>query len=763
MHPKDTDSGLPVDPLWYKDAVIYQVHVKSFYDSKGDGIGDFRGLTRKLDYLQDLGITAVWLLPFYPSPLKDDGYDISDYTSIHPSYGTTRDFNQFLREAHKRGIRIITELIINHTSDQHPWFQEARRSPRGSKKRNYYVWSDTNEKYKGVRIIFKDFETSNWTADPEAGQYYWHRFYSHQPDLNYDNPAVRKMILKLVDLWMKRGVDGMRLDAVPYLYEREGTSCENLPETHAFLRELRSRIDSRYSDRMLLAEANMWPEDAVAYFGKDDECQMALHFPIMPRLFMAIRMENRFPIIDILSQTPAIPPNSQWAMFLRNHDELTLEMVTDKERDYMYQVYARDREMRINLGIRRRLAPLLDNDRKALELMNSLLLSLPGTPIIYYGDEIGMGDNVFLGDRNGVRTPMQWSADRNAGFSRANPQRLFLPVIIDPEYHYESINVENQERNPRSLLWWKRHILALRKRYKAFGRGDIEFLRPSNPRILAFLRLYENERILIAANLSRLAQSVEFDLEPYAGLTPVEIFGRSRFPVVKAEEPYRLTLSPYGFYWFSLEKLKERLPEVTTKPKVHTMTFNVKENWENIFQGKNKSLLERRILRYLIRRKWYDGGNRRVERSSITEDIRIASDGETVHLLFIQVLYYDGTSDFYSLPLSFAPIGEKSDRIKSIAPGAIVSLVKKGDIEQGMIFDAMWDRDFIESFIINLFRLRSFKGKDGKLRISRTKFMKMFRHVKNIQDPKMINIEQTNTSINYDHKLFFKLFRIRNR
>ena len=480
-------------PLWYKDAILYELHVRAFYDSNGDGIGDLRGLTEKLDYLQDLGVTAIWLLPFYPSPLRDDGYDIADYTNIHPAYGTIRDFKVFLREAHRRGLRVVTELVLNHTSDQHPWFQRARKAPPGSSLRNFYVWSDTPERYREARIIFKDFEHSNWTWDPVARAYYWHRFYSHQPDLNYENPDVQRAIVQVVDFWLGMGVDGMRLDAVPYLFECEGTNCENLPETHAFLKALRRHVDERYPDRMLLAEANQWPEDAVAYFGDGDECHMAFHFPLMPRMFMAIRMEDRFPIIDILNQTPPIPDSAQWALFLRNHDELTLEMVTDEERDYMYRVYAHDPEARINLGIRRRLAPLLGNHRRRIELMNGLLLSLPGTPVLYYGDEIGMGDNIYLGDRNGVRTPMQWSGDRNAGFSRANPQRLYLPVIVDPEYHYETVHVEAQQNNPHSLLWWMKRLIALRKRFKAFGRGSLEFLYPDNRKILAFVRRYREE------------------------------------------------------------------------------------------------------------------------------------------------------------------------------------------------------------------------------------------------------------------------------
>ena len=543
------------DPLWYRDAVIYQVHVRAFQDSDGDGIGDFRGLTERLDYIQDLGVTAIWLLPFYPSPLKDDGYDIAAHRDVHPSYGTLRDFRRFLREAHARGLRVITELVLNHTSDQHEWFQRARRAAAGSRHRNFYVWSDTPDEYPGVRIIFQDFEPSNWSWDPVAGAYFWHRFYANQPDLNYDSPDVRRAMFSVVDFWLEMGVDGLRLDAVPYLYEREGTNCENLPETHAYLRALRKHIDAKFPDRMLLAEANKWPEDAVQYFGDGDECHMAFHFPLMPRMFMATQMEDRFPIVDILTQTPAIPEGAQWAIFLRNHDELTLEMVTDEERDYMYRVYADDPQARINLGIRRRLAPLLGNDRRLIELMNGLLFSLPGTPVVYYGDEIGMGDNFYLGDRNGVRTPMQWSADRNAGFSRANPQQLYLPVVSDPEYG--AVNVEAQHRNPNSLLWCMRRLIALRKRHSAFGRGTFEFVPSDNRKVLTFLRSDEHEDLLVVANLSRLAQYVELDLSRFKGRVPSELLGHTPFPPI-GDLPYLLTLGPHAIYWFALQPEREQ-------------------------------------------------------------------------------------------------------------------------------------------------------------------------------------------------------------
>src|SRR5580700_5354657 len=542
----------PGSALWFKEAIIYQLHIKTFCDANNDGIGDFQGLLSKLDYLKNLGVTAIWLLPFYPSPLRDDGYDIADYFTVNPSYGTLDDFKQLLDVAHQNGLRVITELVLNHTSDQHIWFQKSRGAAPGDPWRDYYVWSDDPTKYGEARIIFKDSELSNWTYDPLAKAYFWHRFFFHQPDLNYDNPAVKAAAFEVLDFWLDLGVDGLRLDAVPYLIEREGTSCENLSETHHILQELRARIDAKYDDRMLLAEANQWPEDAVAYFGTGNECQMCFHFPLMPRMFMSLQMEDRYPIVDILEQTPAIPENCQWAIFLRNHDELTLEMVTEEERDYMYRVYARDSRARINLGIRRRLAPLLGNNRRKLELIHSLLFSLPGSPILYYGDEIGMGDNIYLGDRNGVRTPMQWSSDKNAGFSRANPQSLYLPIILDPAYHYEACNVETQLGNPHSLLWWMRRLLTFRKRWRALGEGKCEFLQPENHKILSYILRHEKEIILVVANLSRFTQPVELDLSAFKGMIPIELFGRMKFPAI-TEAPYFLTLGPHNFFWFSIE------------------------------------------------------------------------------------------------------------------------------------------------------------------------------------------------------------------
>ena len=545
--------GLSADPLWYKDAIIYQTHIKSFRDSNEDGYGDFKGLTDRLDYIVSLGVTAIWLLPFYPSPLKDDGYDIEAYEAINPAYGTIDDFKHFLQEAHRRGIRVITELVINHTSDQHPWFQRARKAEKGSPERAFYVWSDDPRLYKDARIIFTDTERSNWAWDPEAEQFYWHRFFSHQPDLNFDNPKVLEAVVSVMKFWLRLGVDGLRLDAIPYLIERDGTNCENLPETHVVLKQLRAALDADFPDRIFLAEANQWPPDVLPYFGDGKECHMAFHFPLMPRMFMALRKEDRTPIVEIMSQTPAIPEVCQWAIFLRNHDELTLEMVTDEERDYMYREYAADKRMRINVGIRRRLAPLMDNGRRQIELMNALLMSMPGTPIVYYGDELGMGDNVYLGDRNGVRTPMQWSDDKNAGFSEADSAALYSPPIVDPPYGYHGINVEAQERTKTSLLRWMRRLIGVRRKYKAFGRGSFEPLHPANRSVLVFLRRYEGETILCVNNLSRYAQAVELDLSEFRGCQPVELWSERSFPAIGAL-PYLLTLGPHNVFWFRMAR-----------------------------------------------------------------------------------------------------------------------------------------------------------------------------------------------------------------
>jgi len=741
------------DPLWYKDAIIYQAHIKALFDSNGDGIGDFRGLIQKLDHLESLGVTAIWLLPFYPSPQRDDGYDIADYFSINPDYGTLADFRRFLREAHRRGLRVITELVINHTSDQHPWFQRARRAKPGSVWRDFYVWSDTPDKYPETRIIFQDFEPSNWSWDSLANAYYWHRFYAHQPDLNFDNPRVRKEVLRALDFWLRMGVDGLRLDAVPYLYEREGTNCENLPETHDFLKTLRRHVDERFANRMLLAEANQWPEDAVSYFGDGDECHTAFHFPVMPRLFMALRMEDRFPVIDILEQTPAIPDICQWVMFLRNHDELTLEMVTDEERDYMYRVYAQDPRAKINLGIRRRLAPLLNNDRKKIELMNILLLSLSGTPVIYYGDEIGMGDNHFLGDRNGVRTPMHWSMDRNAGFSTATPQRLYLPVIIDPEYHYQALNVENQERNLSSLLWWMRRVIAMRKQFRAFGRGTLEFIASDNPKVLSFVRTYEGESLLVLANLSRFAQVVELELERFSGCVPMEVFSQNAFPSVE-EKPYVLTLGPHGYFWLSLHPQTEA-PAAGPPESPREITF--RKDWRTVLANDHPFI--RRILpRYLPTCRWFGGKGRSIQGLRIVETIHLAMETAGGLLLIVEVSYRDGTPESYLLPLAYAS-GAKMEAILQEFPQSVIATMR-GREETGILFDALWEGEFRKALLALFKRKKSLRAESGNLLSTPGKIFRARR--KQLKEPirsRVLKAEQSNSSILYQETFILKLFR----
>jgi maltose alpha-D-glucosyltransferase / alpha-amylase len=759
------------DPLWYKDAVIYELHVRAFHDSKGDGYGDFRGLTDKLDYLQDLGVTALWLLPFYPSPLKDDGYDIAAYTDVHPHYGALQDFRTLMREAHRRGLRVITELVINHTSDQHAWFQRARRANPGSRYRDFYVWSDTPDRYNDTRVIFKDFESSNWSWDPVAQAYYWHRFYHHQPDLNFDNAQVRKAVFQLLDFWLGMGVDGLRLDAVPYLFEREGTTNENLPETHSFLKRLRRHVDQNFRNRMLLAEANMWPEDAAAYFGKGDECHMAFHFPVMPRLFMGIRMEDRFPIIDILQQTPEIPETAQWALFLRNHDELTLEMVTDEDRDYMYRTYAHDPRARINLGIRRRLAPLLNNDRRRIELMNGLLFSLPGTPVIYYGDEIGMGDNIYLGDRNSVRTPMQWSSDRNAGFSRANPQRLYLPVIIDPEYHFEAINVEAQQNNSQSLLWWTKRMIALRKRHKAFGHGNIEFLSPDNRKVLAFVRSHASDVILVVANLSRFMQAAELDLSRFGGRVPVELFGRTALPTI-TDHPYFITLAPHALYWFALRaeptmELESPGPAAVSEAGAHEQPSPLlvaRGSWQNVLRANNRAELERIVGRHLRSRRWFRGKARTVVETTIVDSIPFPGtyEGEVLVTL-VQVEYTEGEPETYVLPIAFA--GEDQvEQVKEDLPHALLTRLRvrhRGDAhEDGMLYDPFGDGPFSLALLEAIGKRRRFRGTEGSLVAAPTRaYRRILAGGDGSVAPNLLRGEQTNTSVSYGDRFMLKLFR----
>lgn len=747
------------NPLWYKDAIIYEVHVRTFYDSNGDGIGDFAGLTQKLDYLQDLGITAIWLLPFYPSPLRDDGYDIADYRRVHPDYGTLDDFKAFLDAAHQHGIRVITELVINHTSDRHPWFERARRAPAGSPERDFYVWSDTPDKYEEARIIFQDFETSNWAWDPVAEAYFWHRFYSHQPDLNFDNPAVKQAIFEVLDYWLDMGVDGMRLDAVPYLFEREGTNCENLPETHAFLRELRAHVDQYYDDRMLLAEANQWPEDAAEYFGDGDECHMNFHFPVMPRLYLALQQEDRFPIVDIMEQTPKIPDNCQWAIFLRNHDELTLEMVTDEERDFMYRAYAREARARVNLGIRRRLAPLMGNSRSRIELMNALLFALPGTPVLYYGDEIGMGDNIFLGDRNGVRTPMQWSGDRNAGFSRANPQQLYLPVIIDPEYSYETVNVEVQQANPSSLLWWTKRLLALRKRHHALARGTYQIMRPENRKVLVILREYEDEKILILANLSRFSNFAELDLSEFAGLSPVELFGRTVFPPI-GELPYFITLGGHSVQWFSLEKHDSTAPNWAIEESAEPVRVSLSRanNLEDALSQPSLNRIEGAIADFLRRQRWFAAKTSFIRDVNFKEFIPIALSKHVVYITLIDVVTAEHTTETYVLPLALA----KDDAADEVSRRGypVVARLRLGAREQeALLYDAVADPEFTRELFLLMQQRETRRGHQGQLSTQVSPVFWELAQEAQAAEPQILQTEQSNTSVVYADKMIFKLFR----
>ncbi|MDP1584215.1 MAG: maltose alpha-D-glucosyltransferase [Bradyrhizobium sp.] len=693
-----------IDELWYKDAIIYQLHVKAFADSNNDGIGDFAGLTEKLGYLQELGVTTLWLLPFYPSPGRDDGYDIADYGAINPDFGTMKDFRRFIVEAKRRGLRVITELVINHTSDQHQWFKRARRSDPNSSARNWYVWSDTDQKYPGTRIIFTDTEKSNWTWDPEAGQFYWHRFFAHQPDLNFDNPRVVSALVQVMKRWLDAGVDGFRLDAIPYLCERDGTNNENLPETHAIIKKLRAELDAYAKGKVLLAEANQWPEDVQEYFGRGDECHMAYHFPLMPRIYMAIAQEDRFPITDILRQTPDIPANCQWALFLRNHDELTLEMVTDVERDYLWSTYANDPRARINVGIRRRLAPLMDNDRRKIELMNSLLLSFPGTPIIYYGDEIGMGDNIYLGDRNGVRTPMQWSPDRNGGFSRADPARLYAPTIMDPVYGYESVNVEAQSRSLSSLLSATKRLISVRKSTLAFGRGTMTFIRPVNRSVLCYVRQYQDEVILCVANLSRSAQATELDLSAWKDRIPLEMLGRTRFPAI-GELPYMITLAPYGFYWFQLkERDKSEHVEPTAVPEFETLVVPLGATWMSL--ARTRGVFERDVLpTYLARTRWYPERSAREIRPTVTSAVPFCDVGDNrPWLAFFEATTERGESSRYVLPMQIEWVRFDRERYNPRAFAAVRQGAREGtllDVATDQIFIALLLRNLRESLVVD--------------------------------------------------------------
>jgi maltose alpha-D-glucosyltransferase / alpha-amylase len=749
--------GLPAtdldhDELWYKDAIIYQLHVKAFADSNNDGIGDFAGLTEKLDYLQDLGVTTLWLLPFYPSPGRDDGYDIADYGAVNPDFGTMKDFKRFIQEAKKRGLRVITELVVNHTSDQHDWFKRARRSHRGSSARNWYVWSDTDQKYLGTRIVFTDAEKSNWTWDHEAGQFYWHRFFSHQPDLNFDNPRVVSTMVQVMKRWLDAGVDGFRLDAIPYLCERDGTSNENLPETHSIVKKLRAEVDAYSKNKVLLAEANQWPEDVQEYFGQSDECHMAYHFPLMPRIYMAIAQEDRFPITDILRQTPDIPPSCQWALFLRDHDELTLEMVTDAERDYLWSTYANDPRARSNLGIRRRLAPLMDNDRRKIELMNSLLLSFPGTPIIYYGDEIGMGDNIYLGDRNGVRTPMQWTPDRNSGFSRADPAKLYAPPNMDPIYGYEAVNVEAQSRSLSSLLSATKKLISVRKSTLAFGRGSMTFVRSANRAVLAYVREYKDEVILCVPNLSRAAQATELDLSPWKERIPLEMLGRTRFPAI-GEQPYMITLTPYGFYWFQLrEREKSEPPPVRELTEFVTLVLPLNSTWVSL--TRRHGLLEREVLpEFLARSRWFPERDQKKIQPTLVATVPFCNIGDNRPRLTFFEANLRGLPARYLLPMQTKWVRFDRERHNPRAMAA----VRQG-AREGTLLDVATDHIFIALFLRNLQRSLTIEENGLRLQFKPTgKFS-----VGEIREPERIRAveaEQSNSTALVDNDYVVKLYR----
>jgi maltose alpha-D-glucosyltransferase/alpha-amylase len=767
-------AGSATDPLWYKDAIIYEIHVRAFQDSNGDGIGDFGGLLSRLDYLQDLGVTCLWLLPFFPSPLRDDGYDIANYVDVNPSYGTLDDFRQFLDAAHLRGMQVMIELVINHTSDQHPWFQAARHSPPGSPEREMYVWSETDRKYDGVRIIFTDTEKSNWTWDDTAKAFYWHRFFSHQPDLNFDNPRVMDEVLKAMRFWLDMGVDALRLDAIPYLVERDGTNCENVPETHVKIKQIRAALDEEYGNRLILAEANMWPADVRPYFGDGDECHMAFHFPLMPRIYMALRQEDRLPITDIMAQTPEIPESCQWGLFLRNHDELTLEMVTDDERDYMYLAYSADPRMRINVGIRRRLAPLVDNNRRRIELLNSLLLSFPGTPILYYGDEIGMGDNIYLGDRNGVRTPMQWNSDRNAGFSKAVPAKLYFPVIMDPIWGYQAINVEAQQSDPSSLLQWTKNMIALRKLFRVFGRGTLEFLEPENRKILAYIRRLKDEggasseTVLCVANLSRFAQPVSLDLAQFDGMMPVEMLGYVPFPPINRTR-YALTLSPYSFLWLELQPAPEKpeSPVVESEdPVLGDLSLPGKgDGIHGILTGHGLTLLQELLPAYLQRQRWFGSKSRTISGVEVIDsaplprgkaDTQRVSAGSTCAIVFLELTYDDRATENYQLPLCVSS-GEAAAQIRESAPGSIVATLNT-QAGPAILHDGTADEGFRQQLLSLIETNGDLPSESGRIRAHKSGAFEDARGSEALP-ARTGSAEQSNTSILYGGKLILKLFR----
>ncbi|HBK88111.1 MAG: maltose alpha-D-glucosyltransferase [Cyclobacteriaceae bacterium] len=740
------------DPLWFKDAVFYELSVRSFYDSNGDGIGDFQGLLQKLDYLEDLGVTTIWLLPFFPSPLKDDGFDITEHCDVHPEFGTLADFKAFLKEAHRRGLRVITELILNHTSDQHPWFQKSRKARAGSRYKDYYVWSETADKFKEARIMFSDQESSNWTWDQEAKAYYWHRFYRHQPELNFDNPEVQLEMIKVADFWLKIGVDGFRLPSVPFLFEQEGTSCENLPQTHDFLRKLRAHIDKEYKDRILIAEANLWPEDAASYFGNGQECHMNFNYPLMPRLFLALRTEDSYPIIDIMDQTPATPPNSQWALFLRNHDEIGLEMVTEEEKDYLFKAYANDPHTKHNLGIRRRLAPLMNNDRRKIELLYTILFSLPGTPVIYYGDEIGMGDNVYLGDRFGIRTPMQWSMNLNAGFSSANPQKLFLPVNSDPIYRYESVNVATQEENFSSLVWWVKNVLAMRKRLSVFGKGDLRFVESSNAKVLCFVRSHEKQRIIVVANLSQFSQATTLDFSEFKDCDITEAFSQNRFMSVSGGD-YPITIGPYGYFWFQVDD-QEKKEQPGSGNELQLLKSEA--SWEKIFNHYEEvRTLERKILQPFMKKcRWFGGKAKVISKMAVNKVTPVKVDGNTHYLAVIEVHYVQRLPEYYFLPMTFVPSEVMLDRIEYTAQSVVCRAEIQG--KAGFILDSSYDRSFRDYLFASMEKEVRVKDAEGVLEFNNSVFAKI--NADQIES-KILKVDSSNTAILYNDQYFFKFYR----
>lgn len=743
-----------IDPLWFKDALIYELSVRAFFDSNNDGIGDFQGIIQKLDYLEDLGINTIWLLPFYPSPLKDDGYDVNDHCEVHSDYGNLTDFKEFLKAAHARNIRVVIELILNHTSDQHPWFKRARKGKAGSRSREFYVWSDTAEKYKDARVIIQDEESGNWTWDSEAKAYFWHRFYRHQPELNYDNPEVQLEMIKIIDFWMKIGVDGFRLASVPFLFEEEGTNCENLPQTHAFLKKVRAHVDRHYKNKVLIAEANLWPEDAASYFGDGKECHMNFNYPLMPRLFLGLRTEDSYPIIDIIEQTPETPSHSQWALFLRNHDELGLEMVTEEEKDYLFKAYATDSNTKFNIGIRRRLAPMLNNDRRKIELLYTILFSLPGTPVIYYGDEIGMGDNIYLGDRHGVRTPMQWSMNLNAGFSNANPQQLYLPVITDPVYRFESVNVATQDENPSSLMYWMKNVIAMRKRLQVFGRGAMKFIDTNNNKVLCFLRSDEKQRIIVVANLSQFSQATTLNLSEFKDCDVTEVFSQNRFMNV-GEGQYAITVSPYGYFWFQLDK-EDRKDKTEGNGDLTILKTEI--SWEKLFNNYNEQrTFERKILPQFMRKcRWFGGKAKVINKIAIHKVIPLKVDGETHYLTLIEVHYVQRLPELYFLPMTFVLADNILDKVEYTAQSVIARAEIQG--KSGFILDSSYHKGFRDYLLVSMDKKIRLKQDDGVLEFNSSVFNKITIKPSEV-DSKILKAEQSNTSIIYNDQYFFKFYR----